>query len=70
MVTTVDSIAKHYSTQFSKAEKILPGNYIIKNMRVQAFNNFITHGFPTRKDEQWKYTSLYSLANKNFQFDL
>ena len=68
MVTAVDSISEHYLTQFSKAEKNLPGNEFIQNMRVKALHKFISKGFPTSKDEQWKYTSLYPLTNKNFNF--
>ena len=34
--------------------------------RSEAIQNFEREGFPTRKDEAWKYTSLRSLLKKDF----
>jgi Fe-S cluster assembly protein SufD len=38
----------------------------IHNIRCQAISNFETQGFPTKKDEDWKYTSLKSVLNYDY----
>ncbi len=37
-------------------------------MRDRAFENFIANGFPSKKDEAWKYTSLTHLKEAHFDF--
>ena len=36
------------------------------DIRSEAFTHFEKDGFPTRKDEEWKYTSLKSVLNHNY----
>jgi Fe-S cluster assembly protein SufD len=36
------------------------------DIRSKAFQYFEQHGFPTKKDEEWKYTSLKSLLNHDY----
>ncbi len=68
MVTTIGNVSiGHYLEQFSKVHDSLPGDALLSKMRLHAMQNFVKNGFPDRKDEQWKYTSLYSLAEKKFQ---
>ncbi len=38
----------------------------IHDIRTKAINNFETQGFPTKKDEEWKYTSLRSVLNHDY----
>ena len=38
----------------------------IHNIRSEAFSFFEKAGFPTKKDEEWKYTSLRSVLNHNY----
>ncbi len=38
----------------------------IHDMRIQAIDAFEKKGFPTKKDEEWKYTSLQSLLKKDY----
>lgn len=38
----------------------------VHDIRSQAIKNFETRGFPTRKDEEWKYTPLTSLLKDNY----
>ena len=38
----------------------------IHDIRTKAINNFETQGFPTKKDEEWKYTSLRSILNRDY----
>lgn len=36
------------------------------DIRSKAFQHFEQQGFPTKKDEEWKYTSLKSLLNHDY----
>ncbi len=38
----------------------------IHDIRSEAIKNFETAGFPSRKDEEWKYTSLKSLLKEDY----
>ncbi len=38
----------------------------IHDIRIQAIDAFEKKGFPTKKDEEWKYTSLQSLLKKDY----
>tara|TARA_B100000886_G_scaffold85902_1_gene56337 strand:+ start:1210 stop:2526 length:1317 start_codon:yes stop_codon:yes gene_type:complete len=41
-------------------------NFFISELRNEAIKNFETTGFPSKKDENWKYTSLKKVLNKEF----
>ena len=38
----------------------------VHEIRTEAIENFEQQGFPSRKDEEWKYTSLKSLINNDY----
>lgn len=38
----------------------------LHDVRTEAFKNFENKGFPTKKDEAWKYTSLNSILKNDF----
>jgi Fe-S cluster assembly protein SufD len=38
----------------------------IHDIRLKAFTYFEQHGFPTKKDEDWKYTSLRSILKHDY----
>jgi len=38
----------------------------IHDIRSNAFTHFEQHGFPTKKDEEWKYTSLKSILKYDY----
>ncbi len=40
----------------------------LKELRQKAFDYFSENGFPTPKNEEWKYTNVATLANSEFQF--
>jgi len=42
------------------------GNGLLGSMRAKAFELFNKSGIPTSRNEEWKYTRLTGLANKNF----
>lgn len=39
----------------------------LKGVREKGFSRFETTGFPTRKDEEWKYTSVKAIQDRSFQ---
>ncbi len=39
----------------------------LKELRQKAFDYFSENGFPTPKNEEWKYTNVASLANSKFK---
>lgn len=39
----------------------------IQDIRSEAFNRFEEMGFPTKKDEEWKYTSLKPVLKHNYK---
>ncbi len=39
----------------------------LKNLRSQAFAYFTENGFPTPKNEEWKYTNVAEISNSKFQ---
>ncbi|MFM7216842.1 MAG: Fe-S cluster assembly protein SufD [Bacteroidota bacterium] len=59
------SAIQHYTAAFNgfagtalSAEK--------KSLREEAFKRFLDKGFPTVKDEEWKYTNIAPIANGSF----
>lgn len=40
----------------------------LKNVREKAFQTFLEQGFPTKKQEAWKYTSLSGVLGKAYDF--
>lgn len=45
---------------------IISGNGLLGSMREKAFELYNKSGIPTSRHEEWKYTRLTPLANKNF----
>ncbi|QCX37133.1 Fe-S cluster assembly protein SufD [Aureibaculum algae] len=39
----------------------------VQDIRAEAFNRFEKQGFPTKKDEEWKYTSLKSVLKHDYK---
>ena len=39
----------------------------LNKLRVKNFKKFETLGFPTKKQEHWKYTDLKTIINNNFE---
>src|SRR5262245_9516526 len=57
-----------YVSQFSRDEKSLPGARLpwLKQLRKSAISAFGEMGFPTTKDEEWKYTNVAPIAKTSF----
>ncbi len=47
-------------------EDNLEGDSPIHKIRTQAIKRFEKEGFPTKKEEEWKYTSLNSIVKNNY----
>lgn len=57
---------KHYAQVFTDFNQGATDGWL-KSQRIAAFARFEYLGFPSRKVEQWKYTSLNVLAKQQFQ---
>jgi len=44
----------------------IAGNGLLGSVRAKAFENFNKLGIPTSRNEEWKYTRLAGITNKNF----
>lgn len=57
-----------YQTMYDEISVKLPGNKTawIKQLRDQALAHFLQTGFPTTRDEEWRYTSLRQMDQANF----
>jgi len=53
-------------TSFLAFENQVDVNSQIHDIRSEAIKTFETNGFPTKKDENWKYTSLKSILKQDY----
>ncbi|MEN1783673.1 MAG: Fe-S cluster assembly protein SufD [Bacteroidota bacterium] len=53
-------------SSFLAFESQVDVNHAVHDIRSEAIKNFETKGFPTKKQEAWKYTSLNNLQKKDF----
>ena len=51
---------------FMAFEEKIEANNDLHEVRNQAIKNFENRGFPTKKEEAWKYTSLNAILKNNF----
>ena len=49
-------------SSFFAFEEQVDVNSEVHNIRSEAMKNFEVSGFPSRKDEDWKYTSLKKIS--------
>lgn len=65
-MSTVD----HYKELFSRTSAELVGNNVdwLKSGREEALSEFSETGFPTTRDEDWKYTRINQIEKKDWQF--
>lgn len=57
---------EHYRQQFQRHGAALPGAKLA-DVRRNALERFAERGFPTTRQEAWKYTDLRPLAKRRFQ---
>ncbi|MDD3004287.1 Fe-S cluster assembly protein SufD [Flavobacterium sp.] len=53
-------------SSFMAFEESVDVNDTLHDIRINAIKNFETRGFPTKKEEAWKYTSLNSVLKNDF----
>lgn len=59
---------EHYQQEFNKIKKQLTNQDLpwLQQLRETAFKQFAKHGFPTFRDEDWKYTNVTPIAKSNY----
>ena len=60
------SLKEKLVSSFLAFEDHLEDDSPIHEIRTKAIRNFELKGFPTKKEESWKYTSLNSIIKKDF----
>jgi len=57
-----------YLGAFRRACRTLPGQGLdwLQEVRAEAIGRFAQQGFPTQRDEDWKYTSVAAIENARF----
>ncbi len=65
-------LAQDLLSSFVIAESELNGskNLAVVNMRKEALDRFEALGFPTTRDEEWKYTNLKPVLNRDYKIML
>ena len=53
--------------KFEEFQKSNLGFKELDNIRIKSFKSFETQGFPTKKQENWKYTDIRNIISNNFQ---
>ncbi len=56
-----------YNADFQKSIENSNQPAWLKSLRKEAFDHFTENGFPTVKDEEWKYTNVASLVSSEFK---
>lgn len=66
---TVSENQEVYLSTFARVEKELAGRGVerIEQLREDAIYRFAELGFPTSKNEEWKFTSVAPIANATFE---
>ncbi len=67
-MNAVTTTLEKYQQLIQSQQPQLPGSNLpwLRAHREQAIQRFLQTGFPTRKSEAWRYTSLDSLLSKSF----
>ena len=52
--------------KFEEFQKSHPGLKELDNLRIKNFNKFQISGFPSKRQEHWKYTDLKNIISNNF----
>ena len=65
-----DTAVDHFLAEHARANKTLADKEIpwLKQLREQGLAQFAKQGFPTSRDEDWKYTNATPLTKRNFKY--
>lgn len=61
---------QNYSEKFADFSQAVPAVAWVREDRERAWREFQSLGFPTRKNEDWRYTAVSSLADRKFSLAL
>ena len=69
-MTVSNSAVDHYLAEFSALRTGLPGNSLewLNQSRDGALDAFASTGFPTPRNEDWKYTRVTPIEKRSFKF--
>src|ERR671918_1804559 len=67
MITELVKSENQYLSAFGRVRELGPTVPWLELVRSGAIDRFEQLGFPTVRDEEWKYTNLATLAKENFQ---
>jgi Fe-S cluster assembly protein SufD len=61
-------VRQQYRDDFRRLEGELPGRAVpwLHALRTEALDRFLQNGFPTSRDEDWKYTDVRAIGAKHF----
>ena len=61
-------LADRYATDFEHLKPLLPGAHLpwLAQVREEALTAFLDNGFPSLRDEDWKYTSVAPIEKTRF----
>ncbi len=67
-MSTAVSSKDHYVAEYTGIAPMLPGshNAKVQQLRADAMSRFKDSGFPTTREEAWKYTRLTAFENRSF----
>ena len=65
MTTTT---ASRYAAEYQSLAPVLPGQDLpwLQQLRAQALEKFSVHGFPSLREEEWRYTNVSAIEKKLF----
>jgi Fe-S cluster assembly protein SufD len=65
MTTTT---ASHYTAEYRNIGPALPGKILpwLQQLRAEALVQFSAHGFPSPREEEWRYTNVSAIEKKLF----
>lgn len=64
-----DLSSSHYTAAYQRIAGQLPGQSLpwLRTLRGDALNVFSERGFPTSREEEWRYTNVSAIAKKQFR---
>jgi Fe-S cluster assembly protein SufD len=67
-MSAVLEFSSRYTATYDDLREHLPGQHLpwLQQLRADALNAFAGQGFPTLRDEEWKYTNVSALEKKLF----
>ncbi len=68
-MSAVVETSPHYAADYETIHALLPGKHLpwLEALREHAALRFSRQGFPSVRDEEWKYTNLSSFTKKRFR---